>query len=137
MNKKIILVLDEIMDEFDFEKVKIVMDKLDWEWAFLKRLDPKDGFKEKIGSYVPTLDEIKQTAANLLWKLANDPNPENVIYATGGFRAERDFSDPENPWMRLSFEVTDWDACHSEMFPEDSDPVEEIGVFEDDSWDSM
>lgn len=113
MDGKIISILDEIMDEFDFEKVKRTMDKLDWKWAFLKRFDPKDGFKEKTGSYVPTLDEIKQAAANLLWDLATDPDPEITIHATGGFRAERDFSDPENPWMRLSFEVTDWDAAAS------------------------
>lgn len=112
MDRKIVIgVLDEIMDEFDFEKVKKTMDALEWKWAFLKRLDPKDGFKEKTGSYVPTLDEIKQAAANLLWDLATDPDPEITIHATGGFRAERDFSDPENPWMRLSFEITDWDAC--------------------------
>jgi len=102
MDGKIISILDEIMDEFDFEKVKIVMDALDWQWAYAKA---KNG--------VPTLDEIKQAAANLLWSLATDPDPENTIHATGGFRAERDFSNPENPWMRLSFEVTDWDAAAS------------------------
>ena len=111
MNEKIISVLDEIMDEFDFETVKRTVDALDWKWAFLKRFDPKDGFKEKIGSYVPTLDEIKQAAADLLWRLATDPDPNNTVHATGGFRAERDFSDPENPWMRLAFEVTQWEAC--------------------------
>ena len=115
MDKQIIQVLDEIMDEFDFEKVKRTMDALNWEWAFLKRLDPKDDFKEKTGSYVPTLDEIKQAAANLLWDLATDPDPEITIHATGGFRAERDFSDPENPYMRLSFEVTDWATVASEI----------------------
>lgn len=113
MDGKIISILDEIMNEFDFEKVKRTMDALDWKWAFLKRLDPKDDFKEKTGPYVPTLDEIKQAAADLLWDLANDPDSETTIHAIGGFRAEKDFSDPENPWMRLSFEVTDWDAAAS------------------------
>lgn len=100
MDKKIIKILDEIMDEFDFEKVKKTMDALGWQWAYAKG---ENG--------VPTLDEIKQAAANLLWDLATDPDPEITIHAIGGFRAERDFSDPENPWMRLSFEITDWDAC--------------------------
>lgn len=114
MDIKIVIdVLDEIMDEFDFDRVKQTMDALDWKWVDLKRLDPTDGFKEKIGCFVPTLEEIKQVAADLLWSLATDP--ENTVLAAGGFRVERDFSDPENPWMRLSFEVTDWDACPSEM----------------------
>ena len=39
---------------------------------------------------------------------------EDVI-ATGGLRVEKDFSDPDDPWMRLTFEVTDWDAAASEM----------------------
>lgn len=116
MDRKIIIgVLDEIMDEFDFDRVKQTMEALNWEWVSLKRLDPKDGFKEKTISAVPTLDEIKTVAADLLWSLATDPNPENTVLASGGFRVERDFSDPNDPWMRLSFEVTDWDACPSEL----------------------
>ena len=69
-----------------------------------------------------------------MWDLANDP--KNKVIASGGFRAEKDFSDPDDPWMRLVFEATDWDACPSEMGPERGDS-EEIGVFEDDSWDDM
>lgn len=105
-------VLDNVFDNFDFEKVKKTMDALNWEWAFLKRLDPKDDFKEKTASYVPTLDEIKAEAARLMWDCAN--MDEDVI-GTGGFRVEKDFSDPDDPWMRLTFEVTDWDAAASEI----------------------
>ena len=103
MDENIIKVLDYIMDAFDFEKVRKVMVALGWKWA---------GAKGDANG-VPTLDEIKQGAANLLWDLANDP--KNKVIATGGFRAEKDFSDPDDPWMRLVFEVTDWDACPSEM----------------------
>ena len=106
-------VLDDIFDNFDFELVKKTMDALDWKWGGLKRLDPKDSFKEKTGLYVPTLDEIQDAAARLMWDCANDP--ENMVIATGGFRVEKDFSDPNDPWMRLSFEVTDWDASASEL----------------------
>lgn len=106
-------VLDNVFDNFDFEKVKKTMDALNWEWAFLKRLDPKDDFKEKTVSAVPTLDEIKEAAAKLMWDCANDP--KNAVIATGGFRVEKDFSDPDDPWMRLTFEVTDWDAAASEI----------------------
>ena len=112
MNEKIIKVLDYIMDSFDFEKVKKVMDALDWKWCSMKRADIQTG-ELKVMSDVPTLDEIKEFAAKLLWDLANDP--KNRVIGTGGFRAEKDFSDPDDPWMRLVFEVTDWDACQSEM----------------------
>lgn len=116
MNEKIINVLDEIMENFDFEKVKKVIDTLDWKWDGLERFDPTDNFKLKKGFYVPTLDEIKQFAANLLWDCAN---MKDAVVATGGFRVEKDFSDPEDPWMRLAFEVTDWDEGYSESNEED------------------
>lgn len=104
MDEKIISILDEIMDEFDFERVKRTMDALDWTWCWVGEENAAQARR------TPTIDEIKQTAANLLWALATDPNPENTFHAVGGFRAERDFSDPDNPWMRLLFEVTEWEA---------------------------
>jgi len=113
ISEKVKRVLDNVFDNFDFERVKKTMDALDWKWDNLTRYVPLDGFKEKKDSYVPTLDEIKEEAARLMWDCANDP--ENAVIATGGFRVEKDFSDPNDPWMRLSFEVTDWDASASEL----------------------
>lgn len=101
-------VLDDIFDNFDFEKVKVVMDALDWRWDLRTSASPPD---EKMR--VPTLDEIKKVAADLLWNCANDP--ANSVIGTGGFRVEKDFSDPNDPWMCLTFEVTDWDAAASEI----------------------
>lgn len=112
-DERIKRVLDNVFDNFDFEQVKKTIDALDWKWDGLKRFDPKDSFKEKIGLYVPTLDEIQDFAARLMWECANDP--ENTVIATGGFRVEKDFSDPNDPWMRLTFEVTDWDTSASEL----------------------
>ena len=98
---KLVAVLDDIFDNFDFENVKKTMDALGWQWAYAKG---ENG--------VPTLDEIKAEAARLMWDCANID--EDVI-AAGGFRVEKDFSDPNDPWMRLTFEVTDWDATASEL----------------------
>ena len=103
---KIIKVLDYIMDAFDFEKVRKVMKALKWKWAGVK--GDEDG--------VPTEQEIGDFAAKLLWDLANDP--KNRVIGTGGFRAEKDFSDPNDPWMRLSFEVEQWDVGYSELTEE-------------------
>lgn len=103
-------VLNDVFDNFNFDCVKKTIDALNWGWADLKRLDPKDGFKEKIGCFVPTLDEIKEAAAKLMWDCANTPID---CMATGGFRVEKDFT--ADPWMRLSFEVESWDASASEL----------------------
>lgn len=94
-------VLDNVFDNFDFERVKKTMDALNWQWAYAKS---ENG--------VPTLDEIKAEAARLMWDCAN---MDDDVIATGGFRVEKDFSDPNDPWMRLTFEVTDWDAAASEI----------------------
>ena len=113
---KTIKILDDIVDNFDFEKVKKTMDALDWKWSDLERFDPKQDFKKVKGYFVPTLDEIKEFAAKLLWDLANDP--KNHVIGTRGFRAEKDFSDPNDPWMRLSFEIEQWDVGYSELTEE-------------------
>ena len=104
-------VLDDIFDNFNFERVKIVMDALDWQWCDMKRADIQTG-ELKIKSDVPTLDEIKETAAKLMWDCAN---MDTDALGMGGFLVEKDFTDPDDPWMRLVFEVTDWDADFAEL----------------------
>ena len=105
---KLAAVLDDIFDNLDFEKVKTVMDALDWRWDLRTSASPPD---EK--PRVPTLDEIKKVAADLLWHCANDP--ANSVIATGGFRVEKDFSDPDDPWMQLAFQVEEWESGYSEL----------------------
>lgn len=101
-------VLNDVFDNFNFECVKKTMDALNWTWWAW--IDPKAGVLDNEGKRVPTLDEIKKFAANLLWECAN----ANVdCMETGGFRVEKDFT--ADPWMRLSFEVETWDASASEL----------------------
>lgn len=106
-------VLNDVFDNFDFERVKKTMDALDWKWDGMKRFDIKND-KPTEGFYVPTLNEIKEEAARLMWECATQ---DVSVVAAGGFRVEKDFSDPNAPWMRLSFEVTDWD-CEASEFDE-------------------
>lgn len=106
MDEKIIKVLDDIVDNFDFAKVHKVMKALNWKWAGVK--GDEDG--------VPTEQEIGDCAAKLLWRLVNDP--KNKAIGAGGFFAEKDFSDPDDPWMQLSFKVWEWDAGYSELTKE-------------------
>lgn len=89
----VIEILDRIIENFNFERVRKTMLALDWKWF---------GFKQ-----VPSIDEIKEFAANLMWECANK---DIDCVSTGGFRVEKDFNDPNDPWMRLVFEVTDFYA---------------------------
>lgn len=63
--------INEVMDNFDFERVKKVMDVLDWKWY-------------STGAYVPNLDDIKVHAKELLQEAIR---LETKI-GSGGFEAE-------------------------------------------------
>jgi len=62
--------IDEILDEFDFEKVHKVMTALDWEWY------STDG--------VPSIAELRREARRLLKDLVNG---RHQSISTGGFTA--------------------------------------------------
>lgn len=104
---KCVKVLNDVFDNFDFERVKKTMDALDWTWYFV-------GEEENTAQprRVPTIDEIKDTAARLMWEFANE---DADCIATGGFRVEKDFTEADDPWMRLTFEVTDFDVAYSDI----------------------
>ena len=99
MDKQVTKVLDYVFDNFDFEKVKDVMDLLQWTWG---------------AHGVPTIDEIKNQVAKMMYECAMAKEDEYII-ATGGFRVEKDFSDHNNPWMRVAFEITDCDMNFEEL----------------------
>lgn len=99
-------ILNEVFDNFDFDRVKKTMDALDWTWANIGEENAAQARR------VPTLDEIKSTAAKLMWDCANE---DVDVVSSGGFRVEKDFEDGDDPWMRLSFEVSDFDVCYSDI----------------------
>lgn len=92
-------IINDIMSEFDFEKVLSVMTALNWRWAY--SMSPTG---------VPTLYEIKETARNLL----NEAYDGKTNIATGGFCAEyneyefdesNDEESNDEAMLRLRFEV--------------------------------
>jgi hypothetical protein len=88
--------IDEIMDNFHFDKVGKVMLALDWHWW-----DAEHG--------VPSVPEIRKTARRLL-KEALD---RKTNIATGGFRASYQDIPSENgepgcERLMLEFIVDDW-----------------------------
>ena len=95
--------LDSIMDNFDFEKVHDTMLALDWRWA-------------SIGD-VPTVEEIEDEAARLLWDVVNADDYD--VIATGGLEASKDFSDYNDPFIQLRFTLEEWSESGSEMDKEE------------------
>jgi hypothetical protein len=90
---------DLIMDclnEFDFEKVSDVMTFLNWTW----------------GEEIPTVQELRANARQylkLVIQSALESEGKEYITATGGFRYECKIYEDGFVWLRMAFEVTDWD----------------------------
>ena len=90
---------DLIMDclnEFDFEKVSDVMTFLNWTW----------------GEEIPTVQELRANARKYLKLVihgALESKEKESITATGGFRYECKIYEDGFVWLRMAFEVTNWD----------------------------
>ena len=84
--------IDNIMDNFDFQKVGAAMKYFQWKWS-----GAKNG--------VPDIWEIKENAKRLLVDAAYS----KVTIATGGLRAvyEKDEENPDDPFIQLEFILTD------------------------------
>ena len=100
--------IDDIMDEFDFNRVETVMEFLDWKWAGDNGLE-----------YV-TVDMLKKTAKRLLRDAAesrlgrfkNEHWEQGIICGTGGFQAMA-FCDEDKTkitGLDLKFVLEEWDA---------------------------
>ena len=93
--------IDNIMDNFNFQKVHDYMKSVNWRWAM-----SKEG--------VPTIDELKKEARRLLVGAVK----EKTNLSTGGFRAVYDTEDEwdDDPYIGLEFII---EEC--EGFDEDED----------------
>ena len=84
--------IKSILNHFDFNRVKKVMDVLNWKWSLSCS---KDG--------VPDIDEIRGLANRLLI----DACVEKTNISTGGFRAVYDDNGDGDPYVGLEFIVED------------------------------
>lgn len=82
--------IKSILNHFDFNRVKKVMDVLNWKWA---SSCSKNG--------VPDIDEIRGLANRLLI----DACIEKTNISTGGFRAVYDDNGDGDPYVGLEFIV--------------------------------
>lgn len=96
--------IEDILDCFDFNKVKKVMDFLNWEWCF---------------GGVPEIWDLRKKARSLLKEVAEKSQTfqtcdrDSYYVTSGGFRAEANiYKDDPKIHLRLVFELSDWDNFH-------------------------
>ena len=88
--------IQEILDNFDFEEMYKVMVFLDWNW---------------FDNEVPTIEELKNKAKELLNKLHELLKKENkVSVCSGGFRVIGERVG-ETISLELLFECTSWECA--------------------------
>jgi len=88
--------VEDILDEFDFQRVQKVMEALDWNY-----FDSVDK--------VPSIGELRKMARSLLNYAYNyDPSPE-YFTGSGGFEVTRYMYPGETvKYLTLKFVVTEW-----------------------------
>jgi hypothetical protein len=93
------LIMD-CLDEFDFERVHNVMEFLNWTWADIKG--------------VPSITDLRKHCRKYLHNVVvgafmrQDTGGE-YIEGCGGFRFEAKIYPDDFLWLRMSFDVADWD----------------------------
>ena len=91
--------IDEILDQFDFEKVKKAMDALNWTWGMGK-------WGTGTEALVPDIPELRKQAREMLWDLVRS---KYRMIKTGGLVVEKDDDDT----LELRFEVSSWNTWDS------------------------
>ena len=77
--------IDDIMDNFDFLKVRFVMDTVHWKW----------------GSDLPSIEALEERARSLLSRVSKMTS--KVSISTGGFRATHEINNMKKHVLRLEF----------------------------------
>ena len=85
------------LDEFDFERVHSVMNYLNWTWAD--------------DNAVPDVLALRKHCRKYLQEVVRGALEHNGFYitATGGFRYEAKLYEDGFLWLRMSFDIADWD----------------------------
>ncbi len=89
--------IDDILDNFDFERVKKAMDALEWKYF--------DSAEKTINTY-----ELRKTARYLLKSLIPHASKDYYMVGTGGFQAT--VVNCGDPVFKLQFVVEEWTNEH-------------------------
>jgi hypothetical protein len=105
--------IKEIMEEFDFARVRKAMVALDWKWGTLN---------DSVG--IPNIDELKEEAEQRLIDAVelrlggyrDEHHEVGIISATGGFKATAWCNETKTKitGLDLEFIVTNWDSFNEE-----------------------
>ena len=97
--------IDDIMDNFDFDRVQTAMEALDWQWA---------------GKGIPSIEQLRETAVYLLKGAAelrleeylDSYWEEGIINGTGGFQATAYCNEAKTQIIALDlkFVLEGWDS---------------------------
>lgn len=100
MNRKQARKVNDVLDNFNFPRVKDTMDALKWDWA-------------DVGG-VPSISTLRLAARKLLrqvitWNENNNgyKTDDDVTIGTGGFEATYDY---KHKSLTLKFVVADWES---------------------------
>ena len=92
--------IDDVMDNFDFEKVAEAMKALDWKWA------TDEGTFE-----VPDTITLRRKARKMLKEVITDSIEKydggGLTIGTGGFQV---YYNENEKYLELKFVLTDWNA---------------------------
>ncbi len=99
LNKKQRYVIEDIMNEFDFRTVGLIMDTLDWYWQSTRG--------------VPSVSEIKSFAEGLLIECSQKEGKGRI--GVGGFEVQYENTN-EDYCMSLKFILEEWVSDSSEDY---------------------
>ena len=88
--------VEDILDEFDFNRVRVAMEALDWQW-----FNAADG--------LPSLGELRKQARSLLETVYNKETSPFFMSGCGGFEATRVMEPNDlSKYLSLKFVVSEW-----------------------------
>ena len=90
----------DCLDEFDFERVHKVMNFLNWTWSSIEGVPDTLALRRNCRTY---LQEVIRGA------LERKNEGGEFIMASGGFRYEAKLYPNDFLWLRMSFDIADWD----------------------------
>jgi hypothetical protein len=95
------ILVEHCIDGFDFSKVRMVMEFLDWRWAFINAVPQISEMK----------DWVRELSQSLLKKMKENPKERKISSASGGFEiiVTRSYEGCEPDNVEIKFVLESWD----------------------------
>jgi hypothetical protein len=95
------VLLEHCIENFDFSKVRIVMEFLDWRWAFINAVPQISDMK----------DWVRELSSASLKQMKENPKQKKSSYSSGGFEVvvTRTYEGCEPDNVEIKFVIESWD----------------------------